>query len=77
MFAPILMSEVFRAKIRFSGISFSYNISYAISGGITPQLVFWLNTLASKNENPFLYGMSIYMIFFSVIGYLCCFYSKR
>lgn len=75
-FAPILMSEVFRAKIRFSGISFSYNIAYAISGGITPQLVFWLNTLASKNENPFLYGMSIYD-FFSVIGYLCCFYSKR
>ncbi|VTX83261.1 2A0106: MFS transporter, metabolite:H+ symporter (MHS) family protein [Campylobacter jejuni] len=59
MFALILMSEVFRAKIRFSEISFSYNIAYAISGGITPQLVFWLNTLASKNENPFLYGMSI------------------
>lgn len=42
MFALILMSEVFRAKIRFSEISFSYNIAYAISGGITPQLVFWL-----------------------------------
>ncbi|SUW97723.1 proline/betaine transporter [Campylobacter jejuni subsp. doylei] len=53
VFALILMSEVFRAKIRFSEISFSYNIAYAISGGITPQLVFWLNTLASKNENPF------------------------
>ncbi len=36
VFAPILMSEVFRAKIRFSGISFSYNIAYAISGSITP-----------------------------------------
>lgn len=40
VFAPILMSEVFRAKIIFSGISFSYNIAYAVSGGITPQLVF-------------------------------------
>lgn len=77
MFAPILMSEVFRAKIRFSGISFSYNIAYAISGGITPQLVFWLNTLASKNENPYFIWYEYIYDFFSVIGYSCCFYSKR
>ncbi|MDX2323592.1 MFS transporter [Campylobacter hepaticus] len=70
VFAPILMSEVFKAKIRFSGISFSYNIAYAISGGITPQLVFWFNTLATKRENPFLYGMSIYMIFLSFLAIL-------
>lgn len=76
VFAPILMSEVFRAKIRFSGISFSYNIAYAISGGITPQLVFWLNTLASKNENPFLYGMSIYMIFLALLAICAVFLVK-
>lgn len=76
VFAPILMSEVFRAKIRFSGISFSYNIAYAISGGITPQLVFWLNTLASKNENPFLYGMSIYMIFLALLAICAVFIAK-
>lgn len=76
VFAPILMSEVFRAKIRFSGISFSYNIAYAISGGITPQLVFWLNTLASKNENPFLYGMSIYMIFLALLAICAVFIVK-
>ncbi|MBC2801533.1 MFS transporter, partial [Campylobacter jejuni] len=51
--APIEMIEVYRAKVRFSGVSFSYNIAYAISGGFTPQLVFLLNTLAIKNENPF------------------------
>lgn len=53
VFAPILMSEVFRAKIRFSGISFSYNISYAISGGITPQLVFGLIHLRVKMKIHF------------------------
>lgn len=75
VFAPILMSEVFRAKIRFSGISFSYNIAYVISGGITPQLVFWLNTLASKNENLFLYGMSIY-IFLALLAICTVFMVK-
>jgi hypothetical protein len=29
-------------KIRFSGISFSYNIAYAIFGGLTPVVVTWL-----------------------------------
>ncbi|MBX9222337.1 MFS transporter, partial [Campylobacter coli] len=54
--------------IRFSGISFSYNIAYAIAGGVTPQLIFWLNTLATRGENPFLYGMSIYMIFLALLA---------
>ncbi|MBM0637301.1 MFS transporter [Campylobacter sp. VicNov18] len=76
VFAPILMSEVFRAKIRFSGISFSYNIAYAISGGITPQLVFWLHTLAIQNENPFLYGMSMYMIFLAFCAIFAVFVVK-
>ena len=77
VFAPILMNEVFRAKIRFSGISFSYNIAYAISGGITPQLIFWLNTLATKNENPFLYGMNIYMIFLALLAICAVFIVKN
>ena len=38
---PVAMVQAFPAPIRFSGISFAYNIAYAISGGLTPLLVVW------------------------------------
>jgi MFS family permease len=36
---PFVMVKSFPAAIRFSGISFSYNVAYAIFGGITPLAV--------------------------------------
>lgn len=39
---PILMIHSFPPPVRFSGVSFSYNIAYAIFGGITPLFVSWL-----------------------------------
>ncbi|WP_130099455.1 MFS transporter [Siccibacter turicensis] len=36
---PFVMVRAFPAEVRFTGISFSYNLSYAIFGGITPILV--------------------------------------
>jgi MFS family permease len=39
---PILMIQAFPPPVRFSGVSFSYNIAYAVFGGITPLLVSWL-----------------------------------
>src|SRR5271168_2681508 len=39
---PILMIRAFPASIRFSGVSFSYNLAYALFGGLTPLLVSWL-----------------------------------
>lgn len=42
---PTLMVNAFPPAIRFSGISFSYNAAYAISGGLTPLLVtLWLRS---------------------------------
>jgi MFS family permease len=46
---PYVLVRAFPAKIRFSGLSFSYNVSYAIFGGLTPvMLTLWLkrDTLA-------------------------------
>lgn len=40
---PVVMVAAFPAKVRFSGLSFSYNIAYAFFGGITPPLVGWLS----------------------------------
>jgi MFS family permease len=37
--APTLMVAAFPAAIRFTGVSFSYNVATAVMGGITPLLV--------------------------------------
>jgi len=39
---PILMVRAFPPAVRFTGVSFSYNISYAVFGGVTPLLISWL-----------------------------------
>lgn len=39
---PIVMVRAFPPRIRFTGVSFSYNISYAVFGGLTPLLISWL-----------------------------------
>ncbi|UVE17742.1 MFS transporter [Pseudomonas sp. LS44] len=36
---PYVMVKAFPAVVRFSGLSFSYNLAYAIFGGLTPILV--------------------------------------
>jgi hypothetical protein len=36
---PALMVVAFPPAVRFSGLSFSYNIAYALFGGITPPLI--------------------------------------
>jgi MFS family permease len=42
---PIVALRLFPAPVRYSGLSFSYNVSYAIFGGLTPLfLAAWLRT---------------------------------
>lgn len=42
---PIVAVRSFPAPLRFSGLSFSYNVSYAVFGGLTPVvLTLWLRT---------------------------------
>lgn len=36
---PVLLVQMFPAAVRYSGISFAYNVAYAVFGGLTPQLV--------------------------------------
>jgi MFS family permease len=43
---PTVMVRAFPAEVRFSGLSFSYNVAYAIFGGLTPLAV----TLMMKNH---------------------------
>jgi len=43
---PYVLVHAFPAQVRFSGLSFSYNVSYAIFGGLTPVAV----SLMLKND---------------------------
>ncbi len=36
---PALMVAAFPPAVRFSGLSFSYNVAYALFGGLTPPLI--------------------------------------
>ncbi|VEJ05513.1 MFS transporter [Campylobacter lari] len=75
--APIFMCKIFKPNIRFSGISFSYNIAYAIAGGFTPQLVFVLHSLAINPEKSFTYGIFIYILILSFITALSAIFTYR
>lgn len=42
---PVLPLQSFPAAIRYSGLSFSYNVAYALSGGLTPLIVtLWMRS---------------------------------
>jgi MFS family permease len=41
---PAVLVGSFPPEIRFSGVSFSYNMSYAVFGGLTPPLISYLSS---------------------------------
>ncbi|MCX7078697.1 MAG: MFS transporter, partial [Pseudomonas sp.] len=60
---PFVMVNAFPAVVRFSGLSFSYNLAYAIFGGLTPMVV----TLLLK-ESPM--GPAYYVAIICSMGLL-------
>ncbi|AUZ05418.1 MFS transporter [Vitreoscilla sp. C1] len=57
---PLLMVRMFAAPVRFTGISFTYNVAYAIVGGLTLPIVQWLS-----QYSPI--GALYYVLFLSVV----------
>ncbi|GAB3264433.1 MFS transporter [Chitinimonas naiadis] len=57
---PFVMVHAFPGKVRFSGLSFSYNVAYAIFGGLTPVLVSLL--LKFDKLAPAYYVASVCMV---------------
>lgn len=72
------MSDVFEPKIRFSGISFAYNIAYALAGGFTPQLAVFLHTQAIQNPQSLMsYGLSAYVFALALAAFGTSLAMKR
>ena len=46
---PSTAVQLFPPAVRFSGLSFGYNVAYAVFGGLTPVLVSWLLPLDRKS----------------------------
>ena len=67
---PYIMVKAFPANIRFTGLSFSYNLSYAIFGGLTPLFLGIVNKI-----NPL--SASYYVVFLSLMGVACGVYLLR
>lgn len=61
------MVKMFPAKIRFSGISFSYNVAYAIAGGLTLPLVQWLSLYSDIGAIYYIIALCVMTIISSLI----------
>jgi len=66
---PFVMVKAFPAAVRFSGISFSYNVAYAVFGGLTPIVV----SLMMKS-NPM--APALYVGAVCVLGAVTTFFIK-
>ena len=75
---PIFMSDVFEAKFRFSGISFSYNIAYAIAGGFTPQLAAFLHSVSFANRGEFISSsLAFYTVLVSCVSLIAALLMRK
>ncbi|HEF1577332.1 TPA: MFS transporter [Campylobacter jejuni] len=66
-FAPVFMAQIFKSELKFSGLSFAYNISYAILGFLTPFIV---NAFYKEY-------LGIYLAIVGSCSLLCVFLLKR
>ena len=59
---PALMSEMFPAATRSTGMSVAYNIGVTVFGGFTPAVVTWLISATANRSAPSFYVMVTAMI---------------
>ncbi len=64
---PFVMVGAFPPAVRFSGLSFSYNLAYAVFGGLTPMVV----SLMLKSSPM---GPAWYVAILCAVGMLIGFY---
>lgn len=61
------MVKMFPAQIRFTDISFSYNLAYAIAGGITLPLVQWLSLYSNIGAMYYVWTVCLVTLFTALI----------
>ncbi|TKI08927.1 MHS family MFS transporter [Martelella alba] len=56
---PYIMVRAFPAAVRFTGISFSYNVAYAVFGGLSPLAVTLLMRLTPLAPAWYVFGLAL------------------
>lgn len=56
---PVAMVSCFPPAVRFSGVSFSYNVTYAVAGGTTPVMIAMLLNLHPQSHVFYLFAISV------------------
>ncbi|OYQ34464.1 MFS transporter [Niveispirillum lacus] len=67
---PYAMVHVFPASVRFSGLSASYNLAYAVFGGLTPIAVTMMQQVSPL-------APAFYVLVFSLVGVITGFALRR
>ena len=67
---PSAAVQAFPAAVRFSGLSFSYNVAYAVFGGLTPVLVSALIPWSKMAPAYYVVGLSVLGV--GIGAYLTC-----
>lgn len=69
---PTIVTEIFPAHTRYTGMSLASNIAAAIFGGTTPMLI---TTLIGEMDSY--YPISFYLVFATSISFACVCEVKR
>jgi len=67
---PSLLSELFPTKIRYSGIAVSYNIGFALFGGLTPFISLSLIYYTGWITTPALYLVIVSLLAAASLAYV-------
>ncbi|MFI4983345.1 MAG: hypothetical protein ACHQIO_23585, partial [Nevskiales bacterium] len=65
---PLVLVRNFPPAVRFSGISFSYNVAYAIFGGFTPPLVAMLGKVSPLGPAHYVAAMCVIGLLMGIFG---------
>jgi MHS family proline/betaine transporter-like MFS transporter len=60
-----VMVETFHTEIRYTGLSFGFNIGLALFGGTCPLIATWLIHISQNNTSP-----AFYIMIFAVISFI-------
>ncbi len=71
--APAAMAEMFPARIRYTGLSVSYNIAMALFGGTAPVMATWLIKITGGNH----WMPSVYLAASTLIAAIAVYFFKE
>ncbi len=70
--APLALASIFPVQVRYSGIAFCYNLSFALFSGITPILAMELIRVTGSMSSP-----AVFLVFGGLSGILACVMMKK